>query len=59
MTERHTNTPMGATHTVLSKDGTRISYLSIGSGQPVLDHFGIEKAAPREVAKAVSDYFLK
>jgi pimeloyl-ACP methyl ester carboxylesterase len=26
---------------------------------PTLDHFGIEKTAPREVAKAVSDYFLK
>jgi len=26
---------------------------------PKLDHFGIDKKAPREVAKAVSDYFLK
>ena len=26
---------------------------------PTLDHFGIERTAPREVAKAVSDYFLK
>ena len=26
---------------------------------PILDHFGIERTAPREVAKAVSDYFLK
>lgn len=26
---------------------------------PSLDHFGIEKTAPREVAKAVNDYFLK
>ncbi len=26
---------------------------------PKLDHFGIERTAPREVAKAVSDYFLK
>ena len=25
---------------------------------PGLDHFGIEKTAPRKVAKAVSDYFL-
>ena len=25
---------------------------------PQLDHFGIERTAPREVAKAVSDYFL-
>jgi pimeloyl-ACP methyl ester carboxylesterase len=28
-------------------------------GFPRLDHFGIERTAPREVAKAVSDYFLK
>jgi pimeloyl-ACP methyl ester carboxylesterase len=26
---------------------------------PGLDHFGIERTAPREVAKAVSDFFLK
>jgi pimeloyl-ACP methyl ester carboxylesterase len=26
---------------------------------PTLDHFGIDKKAPREVATAVSDYFLK
>ena len=26
---------------------------------PKLDHFGIDKRAPREVAKAVSVYFLK
>jgi hypothetical protein len=26
---------------------------------PTLDHFGIDKKAPREVAKAVSEYFLK
>ena len=26
---------------------------------PTLDHFGIERTAPREVARAVSDYFLK
>ena len=26
---------------------------------PELDHFGIERTAPREVAKAVSDYFLR
>ena len=26
---------------------------------PELDHFGIERTAPREVAKVVSDYFLK
>ena len=26
---------------------------------PTLDHFGIERTAPQEVAKAVSDFFLK
>ena len=26
---------------------------------PRLDHFGIERTAPLEVAKAVSDYFLR
>jgi hypothetical protein len=26
---------------------------------PKLDHFGIDKKAPREVARAVSEYFLK
>jgi hypothetical protein len=26
---------------------------------PRLDHFGIDKKAPREVAKAVSEYLLK
>jgi hypothetical protein len=26
---------------------------------PRLDHFGIERSAPQEVAKAVSDYFLR
>jgi hypothetical protein len=28
-------------------------------GFPDLDHFGIERTASREVAKAVSDHFLK
>jgi pimeloyl-ACP methyl ester carboxylesterase len=26
---------------------------------PKLDHFGIERTAPREVAKVVSDYFMR
>jgi hypothetical protein len=26
---------------------------------PKLDHFGIDKRAPQEVARAVSDYFLR
>jgi pimeloyl-ACP methyl ester carboxylesterase len=32
---------------------------SVAKEFPRLDHFGIERTAPREVAKAVSDYFLK
>jgi pimeloyl-ACP methyl ester carboxylesterase len=36
MTRSHTNTVIGATHSVLSKDGTRISYLSVGAGPSVL-----------------------
>ncbi len=36
MSKRHTNTVIGATHTVRSKDGTTISYLSIGGGPSVL-----------------------
>jgi pimeloyl-ACP methyl ester carboxylesterase len=36
MVERHTSTVMAANHIVLSKDGTRISYLSTGGGPSVL-----------------------
>lgn len=36
MARSHTNTIMGATHTVLSKDGTTITYLSTGDGPSVL-----------------------
>ena len=36
MTRRHTNSVIGATHSVRSKDGTTISYLSIGGGPTVL-----------------------
>ena len=32
--------------------------LSVTKEFPQLDHFGIERTAPREVAKAVSDFFL-
>ena len=41
MTRRHTNTVIGATHAVLSKDGTTISYLSIGGGPSVIVIAGI------------------
>lgn len=36
MVERRTNTVMGAKHIVVSKDGTRIGYLSTGGGPSVL-----------------------
>jgi hypothetical protein len=36
MTQSHTNTTIDTTPTVLSKDGARISYLSMGSGPSVL-----------------------
>ena len=36
MVGRHTNTVMGASQIVLSKDGTRIGYLSTGGGPSVL-----------------------
>jgi pimeloyl-ACP methyl ester carboxylesterase len=36
MIKRHTNTVIGATHSVRSRDGTTISYLSIGGGPSVL-----------------------
>ncbi len=36
MTRRHTNTVISATHTVRSKDETRIGYLSVGTGPAVL-----------------------
>lgn len=36
MTTSHTNTAIDTTHTVLSNDGAKINYLSIGGGPPVL-----------------------
>ncbi len=36
MATSDTSTVIGATHTVLSKDGTRIVYLSVGAGPSVL-----------------------
>jgi pimeloyl-ACP methyl ester carboxylesterase len=36
MIERHTNTVIGASHIVLSRDGTKIGYLSMGGGPSVL-----------------------
>lgn len=36
MTKPHISAVIGDTHTVLSKDGTTISYLSVGDGPEVL-----------------------
>lgn len=59
MTRRHTNTVIGATHSVLSKDGTTISYLSIGSGPSVLVIPGILSMASdfAAFARALAKHF--
>ncbi len=54
MTRRHTNTVIGATHSVRSRDGTTISYLSIGSGPSVLVLPGILSMASDYAAFAHS-----
>lgn len=36
MIKRHAHTGIGASHTVLSRDGTKIGYLSMGDGPSVL-----------------------
>jgi hypothetical protein len=59
MTKRHTNTVIGATHTVLSKDGTTISYLSIGGGPAVLVIPGVLSIASdyAAFARALAEHF--
>ncbi|HEX9133183.1 MAG TPA: alpha/beta hydrolase [Ktedonobacteraceae bacterium] len=59
MTRRHTNTVIGATHSVLSKDGITISYLSTGSGPPVLVLPGILSMAAdyAAFARALAEQF--
>ena len=59
MTKRHTNTIIGATHTVHSKDGTTISYLSIGGGPSVLVIPGILSMAAdyAAFARALAEHF--
>lgn len=80
----HTDIATYTTNFVTSRDGARISYLSMGSGPallvvhgalsvakgytafasakvkqfPKLDHFGIDKKAPQEVASVVEAFFL-
>ena len=59
MTRRHTNTVIGATHTVRSKDGTTISYLSIGAGPAVLVLPGVLSMASdyAAFARALAKHF--
>ena len=59
MTRRHTNTVIGATHTVRSSDGTTISYLSIGGGPSVLVLPGVLSMAAdyAAFARALAEHF--
>lgn len=59
MTRRHTNTVIGATHTVLSRDGTTISYLSVGTGPSVLVIPGVLSMASdyTAFARALAEHF--
>ncbi len=59
MTRRHTNTVIGTTHTVCSKDGTTISYLSIGSGPSVLVIPGVLSVAAdyAAFARSLAEHF--
>jgi pimeloyl-ACP methyl ester carboxylesterase len=59
MTRPHTNTVIGATHSVLSKDGTTISYLSIGSGPSVLVIPGVLSMAAdyAAFARSLAEHF--
>ena len=60
MTRSHTNTSIGATHTVISKDGTRISYLPTGSGPLVLVLPGVLSIASgyAAFARALAEHFI-
>ncbi len=59
MTRRHTNTVIGATHSVRSKDGTTISYLSIGGGPSVLVLPGVLSMAAdyAAFARSLAEHF--
>ena len=59
MVGRHTNTVMGASQIVLSKDGTRIGYLSTGGGPSVLVIPGVLSMAADYAAFArhLADHF--
>ncbi len=59
MIKRHTNTVIGATHSVRSKDGTTISYLSMGGGPAVLVIPGVLSMAAdyAAFARALAEHF--
>jgi pimeloyl-ACP methyl ester carboxylesterase len=59
MTRRHTNTVIGASHSVLSRDGTTIGYLSIGAGSAVLVIPGVLSMAAdyAAFARALAEHF--
>jgi pimeloyl-ACP methyl ester carboxylesterase len=59
MTKHYTNTVIGATHTVRSKDGTTISYLSVGGGPSVLVIPGVLSMASdyAAFARALAEHF--
>jgi pimeloyl-ACP methyl ester carboxylesterase len=59
MTRRHTTTVIGATQSVRSKDGTTISYLSIGGGPSVLVIPGVLSMAAdyAAFARSLAEHF--
>ncbi len=60
MTRRHTNTVIGTTHSVRSKDGTTISYLSMGGGPSVLVLPGVLSMAAdyAAFARVLAEHFM-
>ena len=60
MSRSHTNTSIGTTHTILSKDGTKISYLSVGCGPSVIVIPGILSRASdyAAFARALAEHFM-
>ena len=52
--------PIGTSHTVLSRDGTRIGYLSVGDGPSVLVVPGVLSMAAdyAAFARALSEHFM-
>jgi hypothetical protein len=59
MTRSHTNTVLGVTHTVLSRDGTKIGYLPMRGGPSVLVIPGVLSMAAdyAALARALAEHF--